>query len=263
MTCPKFGNQVFDGDAFCENCGFNLKSQSEEKRHPEAEREPRGKTSDKRIPQPKTKKNRSLLPITLVSVLIALVALGVIAYLTGFLSVILAFFQTTLGYVFFGTDLFWLIIALVAIVIIMITWNRIAPRITRSVRAKDYQKEREMTGQMLAIKTAMDKTQLQKALKKRLRLKYFFPKTSDPNIWHCHYPGKPLVAGRGDEFTACIYFDDSEVKHTVLYLEFLRWREKNGVTRKRGLKAMQGFIDSVWSFVKANDTSATKQVIER
>lgn len=263
VTCPKCGNPVEKGDAFCENCGFNLSESAHRENRPRPVQPQRTAKPVKQAPKSKDQKDHRWLFIAISAIVIALVALGFIAYLTGFLSVIITFSQTILGYVYIGSEGFWLVIALAFVVILIVVWNRIAPRVTRTIRSKDYQRERQITGQMLEIKTSADKAQLQKVLKKHLRLKYFFPRTSDPGIWHCHHPGKPLVAGRGDEFTACIYFDDSKVGQTVLYLEFLRWREKNGVTRKRGLKAMQQYIDNVWSIVKSTDPSATRQAIER
>lgn len=280
LKCPRCGNSILEDDAFCPNCGMRLSLPDSEKDQiaptgSEKTIDSNGAKPQRQIPKPTqrrrsskeseekpTRSHRTLI-IAVIATVVAIVALGFIAYITGFLSVIRVFAESSIRYVAFGSEGFWLIIAVVILVVSIMIWRSVAVRITRKARLKDYQREQELTNHVVSIETTIDKAQLQKALRKKMRLKYFFSKSSDPNVWQCHYPGKPLTAGRGDEFTANLYFDDSSENKTIIYAEFVRWREKNGVTRKRGLNAMQTFIDTIWSVVHGIDTSANMDTVKR
>ena len=208
--------------------------------------------------RPSSMSRRTWLIVILVSV-IAIAAIGYILYIKGVFSKVKVFFQAFAEYFASGSEGLFFLIAFVVILACMLIWNQFAQKISRKLRAEDYALEKELTGNIVTIDTMLDKETTQKIIARRLRLKYAISRTKDNRIeqWLCRYAGKPHVPGKGDEFTASIIFSGYGENGTSLSMEILRWREKNGVTRKAGLKAMRGFLNEVYNAVRKIDPKAT------
>ena len=72
---------------------------------------------------------------------------------------------------------------------------------------------------------------------------------------------KITTGGGGDEFTASVKFIHNENINKVV-ASITQWRVKDGVTRKAGIQAMQGFFNSVSLAVKDVDSNSKLEVVK-
>jgi hypothetical protein len=74
-----------------------------------------------------------------------------------------------------------------------------------------------------------------------------------PNRIIFKHTSKIGTGGSGDEFTASVTF--SQVFPTTVRAEVSidRWREKDGVTRRAGIQAMENFMNTVTAAFRAVD----------
>ena len=72
---------------------------------------------------------------------------------------------------------------------------------------------------------------------------------------------KITTGGGGDEFTATIKFSQTE-KASRAVAQIIRWKVHDGVTRKAGIQAMQGFFNSVSLAVKDVDANSSVNIVK-
>jgi hypothetical protein len=61
------------------------------------------------------------------------------------------------------------------------------------------------------------------------------------------------TGGSGDSFTASVTFATVDARHVRAVVSIDRWREKDGVTRRAGLNAMEQFMNNVVNAFRAVD----------
>ena len=72
---------------------------------------------------------------------------------------------------------------------------------------------------------------------------------------------KITTGGGGDEFTASVKFIKNDNLNKVV-ASITQWRVKDGVTRKAGIQAMQGFFNSVSLAVKDVDPNSKLDIVK-
>ncbi|KAA0018533.1 hypothetical protein [Antrihabitans cavernicola] len=72
-------------------------------------------------------------------------------------------------------------------------------------------------------------------------------------VWQ--HRSKITTGGDGDEFTASVTFrPENNRTHAVVSID--RWREKDGITRRAGIRVMQQFMDAAVAAFKETDPNA-------
>jgi hypothetical protein len=71
-----------------------------------------------------------------------------------------------------------------------------------------------------------------------------------------HHSSRITTGGRGDEFTASITFAPIDPGLVRAVVSIDRWREKDGVTRRAGIKAMEDFVNAAAAAFQAADPRA-------
>jgi hypothetical protein len=66
-----------------------------------------------------------------------------------------------------------------------------------------------------------------------------------PNRIVYQHQGKITTGGEGDNFTASVTFESVTPSQLRAVVSIDRWREKDGVTRRAGIAAMQNFMNTV------------------
>jgi hypothetical protein len=86
-------------------------------------------------------------------------------------------------------------------------------------------------------------------------------KRTDDYIEYLHI-SKFTTGGDGDEFSASISLkEEQEIIKAVISIN--RWKEKDGVTRKAGIEAMQDFFSSVQKAFKNIDKDAKIEYLQK
>jgi hypothetical protein len=66
---------------------------------------------------------------------------------------------------------------------------------------------------------------------------------------------KITTGGDGDAFTASVTFDQTDANRVRAVVSIDTWREKDGVTRRAGIAAMESFMNNVVAAFRAVDPS--------
>jgi len=155
------------------------------------------------------------------------------------------------------------------VIIVFFAW--IWPKIKRNTVAKGrYETELSLTGQAISFTTTASLDQVKRSLDNYLPTDdsvtgsfvggKYKKIVVNANHLQYHHSSHITVGGSGDEFTASITFQQRE-NGLMALLQIDRWREKNGVTRQAGIKAMQEFVDTVKSAFLAADRSCSIKTI--
>jgi hypothetical protein len=68
-----------------------------------------------------------------------------------------------------------------------------------------------------------------------------------------HHTSHITAGGSSDEFTASVTFHQLDARRLQAVVSIDRWREKDGVTRRTGINAMQNFMNTVVASFHAVD----------
>jgi hypothetical protein len=68
-----------------------------------------------------------------------------------------------------------------------------------------------------------------------------------------HHTSHITAGGNSDEFTASVSFSQVDTSRLRAVVSIDRWREKDGVTRRTGISAMENFINTVVAAFRAVD----------
>ncbi|KAA0024915.1 hypothetical protein [Antrihabitans cavernicola] len=126
-----------------------------------------------------------------------------------------------------------------------------------------YDSQRSLTHRNLVITTTADIKDVRRSLDRHVvsddsaRAVFFggaikVQNRSDLRTVYQH-SSKITSGGDGDHFSASITFRPPKDDHLSAVISIDQWREKDGVTRRAGIKAMQQFMDSVVAAFRAAD----------
>ena len=130
----------------------------------------------------------------------------------------------------------------------------------------EYAKEMSLTSNYTAITTSASVEQVKDSINSRLTLAktqkddvqgddYRIVSDSGSQTTYKHNSTLNVMSDVADEFTARVGYKNNPDGLRVM-VQILQWQEKKGVATRTALDAMQDFIDTVISSVRAIDSSA-------
>ena len=145
------------------------------------------------------------------------------------------------------------------------------PKLKREIFSRSrYEKQQSFTHQARVFVTTASVEQIKIALGRYIMTddsvtgafaggKYSIVNETATKITYRH-SGSLMVGGQGDEFTASVtfYADENELKAKV---SIDSWREKSGVTRNAGIRAMEDFINTVIAAFEEVDSNVKMTIL--
>jgi hypothetical protein len=140
----------------------------------------------------------------------------------------------------------------------------IKQNVKRNIFFKDqYERQKTLTHRNLVLDTAASMQTVQNSLAQHLpddsTARAAFSggamrvRMEHPERIVYHHTSKFFTGGSGDEFTASVTFKPLETGHLRAVVSIDRWREKDGVTRRAGISAMENFMGTVVNAFRAVD----------
>ena len=164
------------------------------------------------------------------------------------------------------------ILAVVVLFAVSYLYLKIKEKAKKNIFFKEqYEMQKNLTENAYVFTYQGTTEQLKSAIKKRIPIDNSFSanfvggnytissETSD-EITFLH-GAKITTGGGGDEFTATIKFSQVENASRAV-AQIIRWKVHDGVTRKAGIQAMQGFFNSVSLAVKDVDANSSVNIVK-
>lgn len=169
-------------------------------------------------------------------------------------------------------DTGYVILFFVGIIAITFLYYWIKEKAKKNIFFKDqYEMQKNLTENSYVFTYQGTVEQLKEAIKNRIPVdnsfsanfvggNYIIKSETADEITFLH-GAKITTGGGGDEFTATIKFSQTEDAACAV-ARIIQWKVHDGVTRKAGIQAMQGFFNSVSLAVKDVDKNSSVNVVK-